>query len=35
LHAKFVIKDDITHNATFENDIEVMGKELYDKTGSS
>lgn len=33
LNAKFIIKDEITNNPTFENDIEVMGNELYQKTG--
>jgi hypothetical protein len=33
LHASFIVKDEVTHNPTFENDIEVMGQELYDKTG--
>jgi hypothetical protein len=33
LHARFIVKDEITANPTFENDIEVMGQELYDKTG--
>ena len=33
LHANYLYKDEITANKKFQNDVELLGKELYDKTG--
>jgi len=33
LHAEYLYKDEITGNQKFKNEINLLGKELYDKTG--
>ncbi len=33
LHANYLYKDEITDNQKFKEDVEVLGKDLYDKTG--
>lgn len=33
VNANYLYKDEITHNPQFHQDIEALGKELYDKTG--
>jgi hypothetical protein len=33
LIAKYLYKDDIVHRPAFEEQVELLGKELYDKTG--
>jgi len=33
LHANYLYKDEITANKKFKEDVEILGKELYDKTG--
>lgn len=35
LHAEFLYKDDVTHNEKFAKQIEIIGSELYKKTGIS
>ncbi len=33
LHANYLYKDEITVNKKFQDDIEILGKDLYNKTG--
>lgn len=35
LHAEYLYKDEVIHNPRFSEDVEKLGKELYDKTGIS